>query len=155
VPRPKGHLVEKFGETNLLDFSLIEQIFDLSKDLGESLEFKKHIRKLVQSIADELRMVGAIDQIKLETAILEYISYRKFYFKSLNATEERYVGPYTKLHDKQVKAALGWKEMSLKALNIYLKNMRELEIKYGLLRPNYGQGNTFINQQEVNLKREV
>ncbi len=156
APLAKDHVKRCFADTKFIDFSFVEKIFDLSKGDGENLNFKEHILSMVNAIVEEVGIFGALDQIKLETAMLEYIRYRRFYLASLNVSEKQYVGPYSKLHDKQAKAANQWAEASQKALAIFTRNIRELEIKHGLFGPNYGRGNTtFINNQEINVKREV
>ena len=135
-----------------LDFSFLEKLFEQSKKCGENLKFQEHISKLASSIAEELGVRGsAIDQLRLETAISEYLNYRRYFFCSLKASDASYAGPFAKTHEKLVKATLGWTAASQKSLEVCNRILRDLEVKYRKRFPSFGSGNCFISNPNINL----
>lgn len=127
-----------------VDFILLEKLFELGRGNGENLSFEKHIKSITQGIAREIGISGVTDQLRLESAMLQYICHRRFYLKSLTASEAAYTGPFQKSHEKHARAVREWVDASHKALDQWSKLIRELEIKYGKRAPNYGKGNVFV-----------
>lgn len=135
-----------------LDFSLLEQLFQRGKNNLENLSFTEHITKITQSLAHEHNVVTATDQLRLETAVAEYILYRRFFLMSLNASGAEYVGPFLKSHDKRAKAVVSWTEASQKALSNFLRLIRELEIKNRQPHATCGKNTVFVANQQINLR---
>jgi hypothetical protein len=91
TPIPPSELAKEPEEgisLDALDFSLLERMFEAGRGSGsEPLEFEKHIKKIAVSIAKEMGIRGTLDQVRLETALAQYIVYRRFYFRSLEALD--------------------------------------------------------------------
>lgn len=138
-------------EFNPIDFSLLEKLFEMGREPGENLDFQKHVKAIAVSMSAELGVKGTIDKIRLETAIFQYIAYRRFYFKSLTCSDKSYLGPLSKAHEKLAKAVHGWVDASNKALDQFSRLTRELEVKYGKRVPDLGRGNVFVQNQQVNV----
>lgn len=142
--------MEKEEEPNVapsldaVDFIVLDKLFEAGRGNGENLSFEQHIKRITQSIAAEIGISGVTDQLRLESAMLQYICHRRFYFKSLTASDSSYSGPFQKAHEKHARAVRDWVEISQKALDHWNKLIRELEIKYGKRVPNYGRGNVFV-----------
>jgi hypothetical protein len=91
--------------------------------------------------------VGTIDRVRVETAVFQYIVFRRFYFRSLEASDKSYIGPFSKHHEKLARAVQSWVETSNKALDQFSRLIRELEVKYGKRSPEVTRHNVVWNQQ--------
>jgi hypothetical protein len=133
-------------EPNLchIDFVMLEKLFELGRSNAENMSFENDLKKITNAIAKELGVNSTTDQLKLEGAMFSLIVYRRFYFNSLSASDKRYNGPLSKAHDKQVRAVRDWVELSQRALDQWLRLIKELEIKYGKRPSYYGRGNVFV-----------
>ena len=87
-----------------LDFSFLEKMVEASRRPGDPITYDSHIKKMVAAFSKELGITGAIDQVRLENAIFQYIVFRRFYVRSLEASDKQYCGPLTKVHRKLVKS---------------------------------------------------
>ena len=131
-------------------FPLLERMFEAGKVVGENLAFKEEVIEIAKIHARELAITSYVDLIELEHAMMEWITYRRYYFKTIKASDDAYDGPYHKAYDKVVKASRGWRAMADKSLSNYERIIRQLEVKCGRVRADLGRGNIFINHQEVN-----
>lgn len=127
-----------------IDFVMLEKLFELGRTNGENLSFENDLKKITSAIAKELGVSSTTDQLKLEGAMFSLIVYRRFYMNSLSASDKRYNGPLSRAHEKQVKAVRDWVELSQRALDQWLRLIKELEIKYGKRPSYYGRGNVFV-----------
>jgi hypothetical protein len=101
---------------------------------------------------------GRLDISRLEMAICEYVQYRRFLFRSLDASDKDYCGPLAKSQDKLAKTALKWVEASGRAFDNFNRVCRELEVKYGKRGPDLPgrQTSVFVQQnQQINLSAEI
>jgi len=138
-----------------VDFSLLEKLFETGRERLENLSFTDHIRRIAEAMARELNVSNTVDQIRLETAVAEYLIYRRFYMKSLDATDANYEGPFVKRHDKLARAVVSWVGVSSQALGNFLRLIRELELRNQKAALNLGRGNTFVGQQQINVGAPV
>jgi hypothetical protein len=139
-----------------LDFSLLERMFEAGRSPGgEPLEFEKHIKKLAIGIAKEMGIRGTLDQVRLETALAQYIVYRRFYFRSLEASDKSYIGPFSKSYEKTAKAVNHWVQNSRLALEQCWDLFRELEVKYGKRFPESRGTNIFVTQQQLHVSGDA
>lgn len=142
-PQPQPHLEESrslrdlsletatTGDYRALDFSFLEKLFKMAGPGTENLEFQAHIKKLVTEIADEIGVQASpLDQVRIELAMAEFINYRRFYLRSLAASDARYEGPFSKSHDKLARTTLNWAKAAQIALDNFFAIIRDLEIKY-------------------------
>ena len=128
-----------------LNFSILEEFFKLGRERLENLEFVAHVKTLAESIANDLCIVRVTDQLKLEMAMYEWISYRKYSFNGLHATSESYESPLKRSHEKLVRAVQIWSDISQKSLCNFLRLLKEIEISN--LRLSQAHGNVYINSQ--------
>lgn len=138
-----------------LDFSVLEKLFELGKDKLENLSFTQHIRRITETLANELKVSTAADQLRLESAVGEYLLYRRFYLKSLSATDALYEGPFLKRHEKLARAVLCWTDASTKALTNFFRLIRELEARNKPNTPSLGCGNLIVQQQQINMSASI
>ena len=138
-----------------MDFQFIERLFDLGKDHAENVDFKRQIIVMANAMAAELGINGnAVDLLRLETAVLEYLTYRRFYLKSLTATQASYQGPYAKVHDKLARAVDRWTSASQKSLQNFTAIIKDIEIKHRIRIPQSGNS-VFFTQNAVNLTTQT
>jgi len=117
-------------KSHKLDFSLLEKLFDNSRQPGDNLDFQKHLRQIADHFADELQTrESAVDTIRLESAILEYIAYRQSFFRAFTAANGNYAGAYANAHDKVAKAARNWMATAQKSFENFNLVIQSLEIK--------------------------
>lgn len=134
-----------------LDFSFLEKMVEASRQPGDPITYKNHIQKMTKAFIEEIGVSGAVDTIRLENAIFQYIVFRRFYICSLEASDKQYLGPFTKAHDKLVKAVATWTQLSNQALDQFNRLIRELEIKYGKRSPEIHRSSVFVQNQQVNV----
>jgi hypothetical protein len=132
-----------------VDFVFLEKLFELGSAQPETLKFKDQILALTKNIADELGVRGAADQARLQCCIEQMILYRRFYMMSLKASDQNYAGPLLKAHEKLARAVDQWTLASHRALESFLRLLRELEIRYGKRLPDFGRNNVFVNQSQI------
>jgi hypothetical protein len=113
-----------------MDFSFLEKLFEQSRREGENLKFETHIKGLAETMAKELMTeFSAVDTLKLETAVLEYMQYRQAYLRAFTAGNANYAGVYAKAHDKVAKAAEKWTMLGSRAFENFCMVIKDLEIK--------------------------
>lgn len=134
-----------------LDFSFLEKMVEASRQPGDPITYNNHIQKMTKAFAEEIGVSGAVDTIRLENAIFQYVVFRRFYICSLEASDKQYIGPFTKAHDKLVKAVATWTQLSNQALDQFNRLIRELEIKNGKRSPEVHRSNVFVQNQQVNV----
>lgn len=134
-----------------LDFSFLEKMVESSRRPGDPITYESHIKKMVAAFSKELGITGAIDQVRLENAIFQYIVFRRFYVRSLEASDKQYCGPLAKVHEKLVRSISTWVNLSNQALDQFNRLLRELEIKYHKRGPDLGKGNVFIQNMQTNV----
>lgn len=134
-----------------LDFSFLEKMVEASRQPGDPITFKDHISQMAKVFGKEIGVKGAVDTIRLENAIFQYIVFRRFYICSLEASDKQYIGPFTKAHDKLAKAVATWVQLSNQALEQFNRLIRELEVKYGKRLPEVHRPNVFVQHQQVNV----
>lgn len=134
-------------ELEEIDFSLLEKLFEQGRKPGENLDFQTHIRAIADSISREIGIKGTIDKIRLESAITQYIAFRRFYMKSLSCSDKCYAGPFGKSHEKLARAVSSWVDASNKALDQYNRLIRELEFKYNKRVPEFSRNHIVMNNQ--------
>jgi len=134
-----------------LDFLMLEKMFARSGEPSAAKDFELHIKSLAQSIATEIGVNGRIDLVRIEGAVASYISWRRFYFMSLEASDKEYCGPFKKYHDKAAIAVDRWVSASNKAFDQMNRLLRELEVKYGQRKPDFGRNNVFVQNQQINI----
>ena len=66
-----------------LDFVMLEKMFSRTHEPNSANDFKRHIMSMALDIGKEIGVTGRLDTVRLETAICSYISFRRFYFRSL------------------------------------------------------------------------
>ena len=144
-------ILESNNENLVIEFSfpLLEKFFEHGKSCRENLDFEKEVMAMAEAHARDLRINNYVDLVKLENAMLEWIAYRRYYYKTISASDDSYDGPYKKAYDKVVQASKGWRHMADKSLLNYERIIRNLELRCGRIKPSLGQGNTFINHQEI------
>jgi hypothetical protein len=117
--------------TDRIGFVFLEKLFDRASHSAEQLKFKEDILELTLTIAKEIGVISTADQLRLEMAMAEFIHYRRYFFLALSATQQSYVGHYSKAYDKQTKVTISWIEQYQRAMDRWSNLIRELEIKYG------------------------
>jgi hypothetical protein len=138
----------------IIRFSQLEKLFELGKHPGENLEFKKHIMATVEMMAKEFGIEdNTVDVMKLEFAIFQWISFRRFYLMSIEASDKNYCGPFSKAHEKLAKATLRWVDCYQRSSDSFLKIVRDLELKYGRRADcQYGSNNIFVRGDAVKIE---
>lgn len=132
-------------------FEVLGKLFELGREVGENLNFEKHIKGLAVSIAKEIGINQTVDKVRPENAMLQYITFRRFYVKSLHCSDKAYSGPHSKSHEKLAKTVGKWVETSNRALDSFNRLIRELEVKYGKRSPDFGRGNIYLTQNQLNI----
>ena len=130
---------------------LLEKLFKETGEPGAERDFGRHIKGMAYDIAQELGIRGRLDTVRLEVAISPYIVWRRFYLKSLDASDANYCGPFMKHHEKLARITESWVASSNKAFDQMNKLLRELEIKYNKRLPNFGSNNVFVQNQQLNV----
>ena len=116
-----------------LDFMMLEKMFAGSCEPGGAKDFEKHIKGLAVEIGQDLSVQGRIDILRIEVAVAHYVTWRRFYFRSLDAGDKDYCGSLAKRHDKVAKAANSWIAASNKAFDQMNRLLTSREFCYHLL----------------------
>ncbi len=141
------------ADLSAVDFEFLERLFELGKDRPETLNFKDHVLKLTKAVAVELGISTTTDQLRLQCGIEQMLIYRRFYMKSLKASDQSYEGPFVRAHDKLARAVDQWTLTSHRALELFLRILRELEVRNGKMPHDFGRNNVFVNQSEIHLQQ--
>ncbi|MBX3040933.1 MAG: hypothetical protein KF789_09535 [Bdellovibrionaceae bacterium] len=154
ISAPSHAMAEKAKDRAVseLDFKFLERLFELGKGSGENADFEQHIKTLVLELAGELEVKAKTDILRLESAIFQFIIYRRFYFLSLQVGDKRYDGPFSRSHERQANAVMRWVEASNKAFDQFNKLIRELEVKSGKRLPYWGGQSLVLAQTSVQIK---
>lgn len=78
-----SHAMSEKAKDRPLDFQFLERLFELGKGSGENADFEQHIKTLELELAGELEVKAKTDILRVESAIFQFIIYRRFYFLSL------------------------------------------------------------------------
>jgi hypothetical protein len=134
-----------------MDWSFIEKLFERMAATGENLHFKKHIRTLIEEAAREIGTEqSAVDTLRLETAFLEYLNYRKFSMQAITGNEGQYrsMAEYARTVER-------WRNMADRALTQVRHIIRELEIKHRKTVSVTRAGSIFVGPTQINLQPEL
>ena len=134
-----------------LDLMLLDKLFALVGEPEGAKDFTKQIRSLALEIGEQFGVRGRADTLRLEGAVVNYITWRRFLFRSLEASDKQYCGPLMKQHEKLAMAVDRWTSASNKAFDQMNRILREFEIKSGQRAPDLGRNNVFVANQQVNL----
>jgi len=136
------------GKNVNLDFRLLEKFFEMGKDNAENLQFVAHVKAVTDAIAEELEVRSPLGLFLLDTAMTEWIVYRRYFIRCFKASDAQYSGPYARHHEKVAKANLRWAEAGQRALNNFLRIIRDLEIKRAK-GTDFQTQNIFVGQNAV------
>ena len=133
-----------------MDWSFLDRLFEKMRLPGENLDFEKHIRTMTDEISVELGASGsASDLLRLETAVMEFLSYRRFMIKAVQAEECDF-----KSMDHCARTVERWRNIADRALTQVRQIFRELEIKNRKVLPSIGaKGNLFVGPTQINLNQ--
>ncbi|MBK9038336.1 MAG: hypothetical protein IPL83_04105 [Bdellovibrionales bacterium] len=129
-----------------MDWTFLNKLIEKTKLTGENLHFEKHIPPLVVELASELGVARcASDLLRLEMAVMEYLSYCRFMLMTVRAEECTY-----KSMDQCARTVERWRNIADRSLTQVRQIFRELEIKNRKVQPP-SAGNFFVGPTQINL----
>lgn len=131
--------------------SLTELLGKTATEDALSEEFKKYLCELESNLHSYFGIDSEIDKMRLEIAILQFITYRRFYMRSIEASQKYPIGRFVKKDQKHIREIKEWTDVADKALHRFNQLMRELEVRYGKRSPELPRTGLFVQNQLVNL----
>lgn len=132
-----------------IDFSFLKRIFDLSEGSPDSAAFEALVTRLSSQLKSEIGIETTADQLRLELAMSQFILFRRYFMRSLQCSDKSYSGTFTRSHDKLALAIDRWTMASHRALEVCVRLIRELEVRYGKAIPEMKSGNIHVTQNNL------
>lgn len=133
---------------NLSNYSSLAEILNKTKtEDALSEEFKKYLFELEAKLLNYFGIDTEIDKMRLEMAILQFNIYRRFYLRSLEASQKYPVGRFIKSDQKHIREIRDWVDVADKSLDRFNQIMRELEVRYGKRSPDIQRSSVFVQNQ--------
>jgi len=130
-----------------MDWGFLEKLFERLSLTGDNLDFEKHIRSLVKELATELNVSGSASAFLLvETAIMEFMSYRRFTIKALQAEEYQH-----KSADHCSRTVERWRNMADRSLTQVRHIFKELELKHRRTSSPTEANALFVGPTQINV----
>ncbi len=136
------------GSRNLSSYSSLAEL--LNKTTTEdaiSSDFKKYLFELEANLLSYFGIDSEIDKMRLEMAILQFTIYRRFFMRSLEASQKYPIGRFVKSDQKHIREIRDWVDVADKSLDRFNQLMRELEVRYGKRSPETQRANVFVQNQ--------